>query len=389
MGIGLATGAGAAGGLEELLTRFRAEEELNQHQQALNENVRAHQADEQYRREDLQSRAADRQSAAAALDVNRKSEADNRNVDNLVSRIKLRAPGSEVSPTEYNQETSSGAGPQSLYDTNNVPFGQDFTGPVEGDVRPRPAGTVGGVGPKRGQSIIKFLGTADQQAKQDAQQTRDENAAKPTGAAASADKLVKVEHQDENGKTIIEWLPESELRGKTYRAPTPAATLNRVASAESVNNVASNLLSKLSDPAYASKLGPIMGRFSSMEDFIGNPPPEYSDLVGEIESYALANMGVHGMRSAQGAEMIKKLLSGHHTPESLAATIKGLQTFSTDFVANQKPPKPGGKTDTTTAAPQAPDLSGLKAGSGRQFSAGPFSGQTWSLGPDGKPKRVK
>lgn len=341
MGIGLATGAGASAGLEELLTRFRAEEELNQHQQTLNENVRAHQADEQYRQQDLQSRSATQQSAAAALEANRRSEADNRTVDNLVSRIKLRAPGSEVSPAEYSQETSSGAAPQSLYDTKDVPFGQDFMGPVQGDVSPRPVGTVGGVGPKRGESIIKFLGTADQQAKQDAQQTRDVTAAKPSGAAASADKLVKVEHQDENGKTIIEWLPESELRDKKFRAPTPAATLNRVASAESVNQVADNLTKKLSDPAYTAVLGPVMGRFSSMEDFLGNPPPEYSDLVGEIESYALANMGIHGMRSAQGAEMIKKLLSGHHTPESLAATIRGLQTFSNDFVANQKPPKPG------------------------------------------------
>lgn len=38
MGVGLATGAGAAGGLEELFTRMRADEELQQHQQALNQS---------------------------------------------------------------------------------------------------------------------------------------------------------------------------------------------------------------------------------------------------------------------------------------------------------------------------------------------------------------
>lgn len=42
------------------------------------------------------------------------------------------------------------------------------------------------------------------------------------------------------------------------------------------------------------------------------------------------------------------------------------------------------------AAPTSmPDLSGLQQGHGRTFNDGPFKGQTWTLGPDGKPERVQ
>ncbi len=51
----------------------------------------------------------------------------------------------------------------------------------------------------------------------------------------------------------------------------------------------------------------------------------------------------------------------------------------------------GGNPYTATAPASAttPDLSGLGAGKARSFNTGPFSGQTWTTGPDGKPQRVK
>lgn len=44
------------------------------------------------------------------------------------------------------------------------------------------------------------------------------------------------------------------------------------------------------------------------------------------------------------------------------------------------------------AAPKTatlPDLAGLKPGTARRFTEGPFAGQRWTLGPDGKPMQVK
>ncbi len=157
------------------------------------------------------------------------------------------------------------------------------------------------------------------------------------------DKLTKVEHVDPaTGRAVIEWLPQSDLRGKTFQKPVGQTVENRLASATAVSQTGNDIIAELSDPNVAKVVGPAMGRAGSLRDFIGNPPPQFSELAGSIESYALASMGVHGMRSAQGAERIKKLLDGHHTPESLIGGIRGLNKFSAHFMENEgrsvKPP---------------------------------------------------
>lgn len=170
-------------------------------------------------------------------------------------------------------------------------------------------------------------------------------------AADSA--VVKVEHKDPaTGKTVIEYLPKSEVRGQTFEKGTNATTTNRLDSAEAVNQTGNDMIAKLSDPAYAKQVGIAMGRYNSLRDFVGNPPPEFAELAGTIESYSLANMGVHGMRSAQGAEQIKKLLDQKHTPESLIATIRGLNQFSNHFMENAGRPVQNG---TSTTSPTGAD----------------------------------
>jgi len=100
--------------------------------------------------------------------------------------------------------------------------------------------------------------------------------------------------------------------------------------------------------ANAASLGPIMGRYNSAADFIGNPPPEFARLAGMIESYSLANMGVHGMRSANGADAIKRTVGlGRHTPESLISTLEGLNGFAQHFIENTG--GGGGKKISVTA----------------------------------------
>lgn len=159
-----------------------------------------------------------------------------------------------------------------------------------------------------------------------------------------ADKLTKVEHKDPTtGKTVIEWLPQSQLAGKTFEKGNSMTVENRLDSAQAVQQTGNDIIAKLSDPTYAKNVGVAMGRASSLRDFIGNPPPEYAELAGNIESYALASMGVHGMRSAAGAQQIKAMLDGHHTPESLIAAIKGLSDFSSHFMENE-----GRKTQKTS-----------------------------------------
>jgi hypothetical protein len=163
------------------------------------------------------------------------------------------------------------------------------------------------------------------------------------------DPLVRVEHQDANGRAVVEWLPQSTLKGQVFNKPTTGALDNRLASAQTVTQIGNDLIAKLSDPAFASTVGPIMGRFDTLRQFVGNPPPEFSELAGEIESYALANMGVHGMRSYQGAKDISShLLDRKMTPANLAAAIRGLNSFSGDLLKNQ------GRSVPTAPAPAAP-----------------------------------
>lgn len=45
----------------------------------------------------------------------------------------------------------------------------------------------------------------------------------------------------------------------------------------------------------------------------------------------------------------------------------------------------GGAAQSSAAGP---DLTGLTAGHGRTFDSGPFAGQTWTIGPDGRPTQV-
>lgn len=167
------------------------------------------------------------------------------------------------------------------------------------------------------------------------QQDRLAQIAVSAAARPQTDKLTKVEHQDANGKTVIEWLPQSEIKGKTFNKGVTGATETRLASAQAVNQTGNDIIAKLSDPKIAAQVGPAMGRYNSVQDWIGDPPPELSELAGAIESYAIANMGVHGMRSVQGAAEIKKLLDKKHTPESMIQTIKGLSGFSQHFMENE------------------------------------------------------
>lgn len=129
---------------------------------------------------------------------------------------------------------------------------------------------------------------------------------------------------------------------------TGAVEENRATSAKTVNQVGDAIIQQVQ--ANADKLGPILSRYNSVADFYGAPPPEFAKLAGEIESFSLANMGVHGMRSANGAEAIRETIGlGRHTPESLIAILQGLMGFSTKYLENVR-----GTGEAPKAPPQGP-----------------------------------
>lgn len=133
-------------------------------------------------------------------------------------------------------------------------------------------------------------------------------------------------------------------KGFTGFAAKESATLeNRLASSKAVLQTSNDMIKLIKDNA--KELGPLMGRYNSVADFVGNPPPKFKELAGLIESYSLANMGVHGMRAVNGADAIKQTIGeGHQTPESMIATINGLNGFASHLLENEGRGVPGGSS---------------------------------------------
>jgi hypothetical protein len=167
---------------------------------------------------------------------------------------------------------------------------------------------------------------------------------------------VTIQTVDAQGNPVTRVMPKSEAVGQEFKGRPNATSANRADSALAVKQTGEDIIRQLSDPAFRSAVGPTLGRYNTLRDFIGNPPPEYAQLAGQIESYALANMGVHGMRSAQGSVQIARLLDQRHTPESLIATIQGLNSFSQHFLENAGRGGTQPATGPTPAHPSAADL---------------------------------
>jgi hypothetical protein len=149
-------------------------------------------------------------------------------------------------------------------------------------------------------------------------------------AEAKTGPLVKVADPDHPGQTM--WVSREAAIGEAGAMPASEAV--RVNSAKTVLDTRDDILRQLADPGVMRELGPLMGRINTLQDFIGNPPPQLAGLAGQIESFAFSNMGVHGMRSARGAQEMKQLFNQRHTPESLAEAVKGISQFSDHFIAN-------------------------------------------------------
>jgi hypothetical protein len=153
----------------------------------------------------------------------------------------------------------------------------------------------------------------------------------------AAPATVTIQTVDAQGKPVERVLTkEQALKEGTFGAKPGQTMESRLASAKAVVQTGDDMIAQLSDPTLAAQLGPAMSRYNNIADFVGNPPPEFAKLAGEIESYSLANMGVHGMRSASGADAIKATLGqGRHTPGTIIAVINGLNSFANHLMTNE------------------------------------------------------
>jgi hypothetical protein len=211
------------------------------------------------------------------------------------------------------------------------------TGDIPGTIAnsPYPAGRLLTKGASQAQNVAA-LTEQDRKSAEARQEARDAETVRHNQAVenkAPKDDLIPIQTVDENGEPETRIV--SKRAGDVYKKPPSAVTANRLDSAKAVVQTGNDIIKQLSNPETAAQVGVAMSRYNNVLDFFGNPPPEFAHLAGQIESYSLANMGVHGMRSANGADAIKATIGqGRHTPETIMAVIRGLNGFSNHFLEN-------------------------------------------------------
>jgi hypothetical protein len=85
--------------------------------------------------------------------------------------------------------------------------------------------------------------------------------------------------------------------------------------------------------------GPGAGRYTSVDQMIGNNDPDISKMGVTIHNIAMANSGVHGFRSQEGVEATERLILNNfkNGPQAVGNALKGLTTSTQTFIDNARP----------------------------------------------------
>jgi hypothetical protein len=145
----LSVGAGAAGGLDDLLSRLLKQEALGVDQGRLAETVRSNQAQEALRGRDIDETSSLRRLQQEMLNESRRQMEESRLRDDVRTSATQVPIGSVLQPPEYERNVKYGVSPQLYQQQEPSPpsleeAGPEFTGPTR----------VGG---------FRFLGTEEQQ----------------------------------------------------------------------------------------------------------------------------------------------------------------------------------------------------------------------------------
>lgn len=176
----------------------------------------------------------------------------------------------------------------------------------------------------------------------------------------------------------------------------PKVTADEKKKAELAENIAEN--ANAVNDALARRpdlIGAVAGRFTNVQQMIGNNDKDISAIGNRIHNIAMANSGVHGFRSQEGVKDTEATLLNHfkNGPDAvkgaLASNVDSVQTF----IDNARPE--GYKTHSSqggagayykkrgTTNLNAPPANLLKEGVHTTFK----NGQTWTL-QNGKPVQV-
>jgi hypothetical protein len=133
---------------------------------------------------------------------------------------------------------------------------------------------------------------------------------------------------DDNGRPIG---PRVANAGKT-----PADRLKRGdLAANAIHNL--NNIEEIIDRR-DDLFGPIMGRLTTLKDWMGSDDPDIAAIGTEIHNYALASNGAHGVRSQQAVQDTENEILNHFKrgPKGAMGGIRAAKDSLLDFVKDQQ-----------------------------------------------------
>lgn len=151
----------------------------------------------------------------------------------------------------------------------------------------------------------------------------------------AGEKLYKLDQfNPETGEAETVFVTESQARKMAagaapgVRKGPGTAEKNRMAAARASIEAGEALLADLADPEFSSQIGPVIGRYNSLQAAAGAGDPNAQYLVGALKSFSALQPQIHGFRAVQMADNVEKLLSTKQTPAALAAGLRGILTAS-------------------------------------------------------------
>ena len=120
----------------------------------------------------------------------------------------------------------------------------------------------------------------------------------------------------------------------------PKVTADEKKKAELAENIAFNanevnsMLAKRPD-----LVGAVSGRYTNVQQMIGNNDPSISAIGNEIHNIAMANSGVHGFRSQEGVQETEANILNHfkNGPQAVAGALKSNTDSVQTFIDNARP----------------------------------------------------
>ncbi len=359
--VGLSTGAGAAGGLETLLARMRADEVLKQHQQQLQQ-----QGDYQKGILDIQNRASTRADAAGDL-ANRMGELKLENLRQIMGDMGSGGSPQHVPNPDASEDPAMFAQPQgpdpSMSRMNN-PLGRtrmqgaglnpnETFGAVPQP--PKPKGPedfnaeesfYNGLARKSGYDDYKKWAAVDPAAFVKAKHQWAEES-RIINPSQSSEPMVLVADPDNPGQSI--YTPRSQAVGK--RGVMPAGMRERQTAYHSTLDLVDQI-EKLGDEIGWKGLGPIKGRIGRIgQEYLGVGDPREEQLRNKIDQLKAQASFQEGGKQFTGTEkeMLDNFLAGvNQNPRAVRARLQSFRASANRSLSNLGE---GGGGATTTPAP--------------------------------------